>query len=82
MNPYQAWKAKLEGALFLGVHNCKKIVCFVLAQIEFEHPVESRQTFSKIQQKSPRRSPREIFHISIGKFVYFIIRLQGYEITI
>ena len=26
MNPQQAWKAKLEGALFLGVHNCKKIV--------------------------------------------------------
>ena len=24
MNPYQAWKAKLEGALFFGVHNCKK----------------------------------------------------------
>ena len=27
MNPEQAWKAKLEGALFLGVHNCKKTVC-------------------------------------------------------
>ena len=27
MNPQQAWKAKLEGALFLGVHNCKKTVC-------------------------------------------------------
>ena len=26
MNPKQAWKAKLEGALFLGVHNCKKIL--------------------------------------------------------
>ena len=24
MNPWQAWKAKLEGALFWGVHNCRK----------------------------------------------------------
>ena len=27
MNPQQALKAKLECALFLGVHNCKKPVC-------------------------------------------------------
>ena len=24
MNPLQAWKAKLDGVLFLGVHNVKK----------------------------------------------------------
>ena len=29
MNPQQASKAKLEGALFLGVHDCKKTVCTV-----------------------------------------------------
>ena len=27
MNPWQAWKAKLEGALFLGIHNREKTVC-------------------------------------------------------
>jgi hypothetical protein len=29
MNPWQAWKAKLEVALFLGIHNCKKKQCDV-----------------------------------------------------
>ena len=30
MNPQQGWKAKLEVALFLGIHNCKKtsVICF------------------------------------------------------
>ena len=27
MNPYQAWKAKLEGTLSLVIDNCKKAVC-------------------------------------------------------
>jgi hypothetical protein len=31
MNPYQAWKAKLESALFLGVHNLKKKTLFTFA---------------------------------------------------
>ena len=26
MNPQQAWKANLEGALFFGIDNCKKTV--------------------------------------------------------
>ena len=29
MNPKLAWKAKLEGALSYGIHNCKKNQCAI-----------------------------------------------------
>jgi len=32
MNHQQAWKAKLEAAPPLGVHNCKKIVCYSFSE--------------------------------------------------
>ena len=35
MNPYQAWKAELEGALVFGIHNCKKISVMPLQPLDY-----------------------------------------------